>query len=465
MSDIILISVALLVFGSIISDWKTGIPIGLYTGFLQDPLRKIIPEQPVSLNLLIVGILILTALSAIVKFRRFSLSEVFQNYSNLLDLLKIFIFFVFLQALNAFLRTNSPVVPILGILSYLLPLFAICLTSYYFHNARDLEKLALTYILINIVIACSIYLEWSNLVNWEILKPIGKALTITDSRISGGILISHAGIMRTSEVAAWHMGSGICATCLLFLSSSYKKLNLIALPVVMLFFSAGLLTGRRKFVATVITFLLSYLILYILTSLSISKKMSLQPLIILMFCLLLGSIALNSILDTDSFQAYTTRGEISVNDVQDRFSGLGLSSIQWALNYDNWMGFGAGIVSGGSQYAAGESYTLVAGAGEAGLGKIIIELGIPGFLLCVVIVYVLTQYLWKILKITHQYDSKIGSLTNGVLAFQIANFAVFTSAAQIYGDPFVLSIQGFCMGFAFTSWKLIARKVFNRNMS
>jgi carbon starvation protein CstA len=83
MSDIILLISVALVFGAIISDWKTGIPIGLYTGFIQDPLRKIIPEQPVALNLLIVGILILTALSAIVKFRRFSLSEVFQNYSNL----------------------------------------------------------------------------------------------------------------------------------------------------------------------------------------------------------------------------------------------------------------------------------------------------------------------------------------------------------------------------------------------
>ena len=459
MSDItLLICVGLLVFGAIISDWKIGIPISLFIGFLQDPIRKIIPEQPVVLNLLIVGTLLLTACSAMTKLKIFNLSEVFQNNSNLKKTLNFFVLFVFAQALNAFLRTNSPIVPILGIISYLLPLFSICLTYCFFRNIHDLEKLVLTYILINIVVACSIYLEWLNIIDWEILKPIGEALRITDSRVSGGILISHAGLMRTSEVAAWHMGSSICATFLLFLSGSYKKLNLMVLPFVMLLFSAGLLTGRRKFIATVITFLISYSILYVLAAMSISRKMSFQPLIILGICLLFGSIALNSILDTDAFDAYTTRGTISVDDVQDRFSGLGLSSIQWALDYDNWLGFGAGIVSGGSQYAAGESYSLVAGAGEGGLGKIIVELGLPGFFLCIVIVYVLTQYLWKILKVTHQYDqydTKLGSLTNGILAFQIANFAVFTSASQIYGDPFVLSIQGFCMGFAFAAHKFL----------
>ena len=42
-----------------------------------------------------------------------------------------------------------------------------------------------------------------------------------------------------------------------------------------------------------------------------------------------------------------------------------------------------------------------------------------------------------------------------MLAFQIANFSIFTSAAQIFGDPFVLGIQGFTLGFAFASWKIM----------
>jgi len=460
MSDsVIIVLISLFVFTAIINNWRTGAPIALYVGFSQESIRKIIPDQPVYLNLLIVVVIVFTAFSAINQLNRFSLSDTFQKNKNLINLFQIFIVFIFIQATNAFLRTNSLVVSLLGLFVYLLPILVIVLTYYYFRHPQNFEKLALTYILINIVVACSVYLEWSNIVDWQILKPVGEALRITDSRVSGGFLISHAGLMRTSEVAAWHMGSSICATFLLFLVGSYKKISFMALPVIMLLFSAGLLTGRRKFIVTVVTFLISYAILYLLSSISVSKKMSIQPLIVLMIVLLIGSISLNSILDTDIFDAYTTRGTVSVSDVQDRFSQLGLGSLQWALDRGNWLGFGAGVVSQGSQYISGEisgeDYSMLAGASEGGLGKIIIELGIPGLILCAVIVYMLILYLWKTLISMHQVDTRIGTLVTGILAFQIANFAVFTSAVQIYGDPFVLSIQGFCMGFVFASWKFL----------
>ncbi|MBD2187085.1 hypothetical protein [Pseudanabaena mucicola] len=459
MSDnIIIVLISLFILIAIISNWRNGTSIALYVGFLQESVRKIIPDQPVYLNLLIVVVIVLTFFSAITQLNQFNLSDTFQRNKNLINLFQIFIVFIFIQATNAFLRTNSPVVPTIGILAYLLPLLVIVLTYYYFRHPQNFEKLALTYVLINIVVACSVYLEWSDIVDWQILKPVGEALRITDSRVSGGFLISHAGLMRTSEVAAWHMGSSICATFLLFLVGSYKKISFMVLPVIMLLFSAGLLTGRRKFIVTVVTFLISYAILYLLSSISVSKKMSIQPLIVLMIVLLIGSISLSSILDTDIFDTYTTRGTVSVSDVQDRFSQLGLGSLQWALDRSNWLGFGAGIVSQGSQYVSGEDYSMLAGASEGGLGKIIIELGIPGLILCAVIVYMLIQYLWKTLISMHQADTRLGTLVNGILAFQIANFAVFTSAVQIYGDPFVLSIQGFCMGFALASWKFISHK-------
>jgi hypothetical protein len=454
--NIIIVLVGLFIIIAIVNDWRIGVPTALYVGFSQESLRKIIPDQPVYLNLLIVVVIVLTFFSAITQLNRFSLSDTFQRNKNLINLFHIFIVFIIIQATNAFLRTSSPIVSILGILVYLLPLLVITLTYYYFRHPQNFEKLALIYVLINIVVACSIYLEWSNIVDWQILKPIGEALRITDSRISDGFLISHAGLMRTSEVAAWHMGSSICATFLLFLAGSYKKMNFMVIPVIMLLFSAGLITGRRKFIVTVVTFLASYAILYLLSSISVTKKMSIQPLIILMILLLIGSVSLNSILDTDIFDAYTTRGTVSASDVQDRFSELGLGSLQWALNRGNWLGFGAGVVSQGSQHVSVEDFRMLAGAAEGGLGKIIIELGVPGLILCGVIVYMLTQYLWKTLISMHQADTRLGTLVNGILAFQIANFAVFTSAVQIYGDPFVMSIQGFCMGFVFASWKFIS---------
>lgn len=450
--DSIFVLGGILLLGSMfISDWRQGIPICLWVGFLQDPLRKLVPGQPVFVNLLIVLTLALTAFAALQKFK-FRFQDLFQNNQRLISLFRLFIVLVFLQAFNAFVRTNSPLVPILGVVGYLLPIFAICLTYYYFNNIKDLEKLTFTYIAITIFVAISLYLDWLK-IDSPLLKPIGEALIVTDRRV-GFNLITHNGIMRTSEVAAWHMGAGICATFLLFLSGSYHQLRLAAIGIIPFLFTAGLLTGRRKFIVMIVTFLIAYSVLITITSLSRGNTRFIQPLVLL--TALLGVIsALKSTLDLDVFKAFTTRGDVSTNDVQGRFSDLGLGSIQWSLDKNEWFGFGAGFASSGSQHLVDQSYDNIRGAAEGGLGKIIIELGIPGFIICTIIVVAVTQYLWQTLKLTQQFDPKLSSLTTGVLAFQIANFSIFTSAAQIFGDPFVLGIQGFTLGFAFASWKIM----------
>jgi hypothetical protein len=44
----------------------------------------------------------------------------------------------------------------------------------------------------------------------------------------------------------------------------------------------------------------------------------------------------------------------------------------------------------------------------------------------------------------------------GVAAFPIANIGIFTSAGQLYNDPFVLIMLGICLGSFFAVPSLVA---------
>jgi hypothetical protein len=87
------------------------------------------------------------------------------------------------------------------------------------------------------------------------------------------------------------------------------------------------------------------------------------------------------------------------------------------------------------------------GAGEGGLAKIIFELGAMGFLLLLVTIGLLAQLFLRIVGQLRYAPPSYGLLNLGLLAYLIANVLNFTSASQVYGDPFVLIILGLSAGF------------------
>ena len=99
-------------------NWQIGFLLITICGFLQDPLRKIIPGEPVILTTLAALCLIFVFFKLKFSGSSPSLLSPFKNQQNLQSIVFCYILIVVVQALFGYIRYNSPVMFAIGLLSY-----------------------------------------------------------------------------------------------------------------------------------------------------------------------------------------------------------------------------------------------------------------------------------------------------------------------------------------------------------
>ena len=147
-----------------------------------------------------------------------------------------------------------------------------------------------------------------------------------------------------------------------------------------------------------------------------------------------------------AYNDYIGRSQGSFSDAVDRFVDMGLSPIMWA--YERFGIFGAGLGTGsqGAQHFGGGSGEF-GGAGEGGLGKITMELGLPGMIVAAWFAAAFGRYIWRSVSQVARTSPQLAPLACSLLAFLIANVASFTVATQAFGDLFILLMLGVTLGF------------------
>ena len=88
---------------------------------------------------------------------------------------------------------------------------------------------------------------------------------------------------------------------------------------------------------------------------------------------------------------------------------------------------------------------MVGSSAEGGLGKVLAELGIPGILFLLWLSAALVMYIWTVSNRVRT-DENAAPLAYTLMAFLGANAIVFTTAHQIFGDVFILTILGLLLG-------------------
>jgi len=82
-------------------------------------------------------------------------------------------------------------------------------------------------------------------------------------------------------------------------------------------------------------------------------------------------------------------------------------------------------------------------------------------LLLLWVVISLGRYMWAIAQYiseAKEIDPSLGKLVFGLEAFLITNGFVYVIAHQVFGDPFVLIVLGFFIGFVMAMPKIVARR-------
>ena len=107
----------------------------------------------------------------------------------------------------------------------------------------------------------------------------------------------------------------------------------------------------------------------------------------------------------------------------------------------------------------------MSGAAEGGLGKITLELGVPGLFAVGWIAILVLRYLWKILRIASRHSRRMARLSFALFSFLVANIAGFSVATQAYGDLFILLILSWVLGFLLAVPMLVEREMRARRLA
>ena len=445
-------------------NWRLGVLICLIVGFLQDPLRKLVPGEPVVFTALVAAPLLTTVLGARLRKVRISFRPLHSWSNALRNPLKWFMVLVLLQSAAAVIKTGNPIVGAIGALSYFAPLPAILLGYQFSRDQRDIEKAIRVYLILGVVMVSSVYLAYAGL-NWTVLKQVGQGLFIYSQQ--RGRLDLYSGFLRTPEIAAWHAAAAIC---LLLLAAMAIKSNAVlkcaggALVVGLL--GVILLTGRRKFLVEIVLFVSIYFLLLIwFRGTAITSAILAKSTLFLACGLVLGSMAYLYVATdqtTTEIRPYYDRGVSVQGDVTKRVEVMTIESFQYVIAHNGILGSGAGTGSQGVQHFGGQS---TGAAAEGGLAKVLAELGVPGFVLMLWLVISLGRYVWSILRYTTEaegLDPSLKKLALGLVAFLVTNAFVYTIAHQVFGDPFVLIVLGLFLGFVMAIPKIANRRIEER---
>ena len=445
------LSIALLAIPTLwaFAEWRYAMTLCVVTALLQDPLRKLTPDQPVLFVGFVAAVFGAACLGAMSRGVSLGLGNIRRIDPGMTRPILLMLILIMVEALNSLQNFGNLMLPAIGLVTYLLPLPAI-LFGYQLAchaGAASILRFMSTYLFCFTLALTTVYLEYAGF-DWGILGQVGGGLPLYDQTL--GMLVSYSGIFRSSEIAAWHAMTCACfALMLLTFRKSNVQTLVTAAVIIALLMGVGVLTGRRKALMEVAVFATTYLVLWF-----ILQKSAMKFGIVLAIAGAIGFFWLvgqqendlpNYVQGAFVYQSYVERSKTVFQDAPSRFVELGLAPVMYA--YERFGLFGAGLGAGtqGTQYFGGGG--TLAGAAEGGLGKVTLELGVPGLLVIGWLAASVFHRIWQIMRTASLVSPKLARLSFGLFSFLLANGAAFSVSTQAYGDLFILLIMSWTLGF------------------
>lgn len=444
--NILLVLLLLLPLGIFLGEgkWRDALLYSVVIGFLQDPLRKITPDQPpFYVGLVLFGIFA-TASALYARIGRVNLVQLFNGNRQLVSAIELFLSLIVLQTMNSIFNLGSIFHTFIGVGFFLAPLTALWVGYQFALHPSAVNRFVLIYVIMGLLFTFTLILAYNGY-QGPIFTDMGSGVKILIAGL-GGYTQGYTGFWRSSEVAAWHLAT--CACFVLILAVYRREPWPIAvgsaLTITLMVIST--LTGRRKALTLVVGFVAIYSMLIAWrgdTKIRGNLLVGLGGgLLLLMVLVYLGGNPTSG----GTFSAFLERGNTVWTDVISRLTSFGTSTVAVGIETAGPIGAGIGATAQGAG-SLGLGMRGNFGAAEGGLGKITVELGVAGLILFFVILALLAKLYWQITRQLRLAPPQYGLINLGLIAFLAANVINFTAASQVYGDPYVLSILGLSAGF------------------
>lgn len=436
--------------------WRAGLILCVIVALLQDPARKLSPESPVFF-VVFVGIVFIAAwIGAWINRVKLGPQVIHGWQQNLKTPTMLFAALLVLQAMHTLGRWGKPMLPAVGLVFYLAPVLAVVFAHQFAQRAgaAGIRQFLWFYVGASLLWFLAILAE-TNGVSSPMLGEVGVGQIIYSFGLNKK---AASGLYRASELAAWHIATVSCCLFILLNGrgfSVFKSLLVVALVTYLMY--VGFATGRRKMLVYVVIFAGVYLALF---AWFLRGKARLAVFGLVAAAVLLGALlglgpdvgersfdrVERNLGQTDAQAAWVERGLTVFGDIPARFQLLAYRPVEWAVDAFGWFGAGLGTGAQGAQHFGGGGLVF-GGAAEGGLGKITMDLGVPGLLLFLWLIFAVTQQVWRRLHALSRASRPHATLAFGLVALLVANVASFAIATQVYADVLVLLILGWSVGF------------------
>lgn len=454
---ITILIVLFLVFAVVLFNWRWGLYLIIFAGFAQDPLRKIITDQPVYFSVIVALVFAVSIVLALSFNSGWRLNHLTLDDQRLEFSTGLFGVFIVFSSIHSYFLYHSPLVSLLGLSVYFAPLAAAVYASIVIDKYSLLRNFLGFYLCCIIAVIASI---WLSVYGFEhrILEEVGAGLDVYEHTIRNYLAV-HAGIVRTSELAAWHLATGACFSVIMAMLSRSATAKLLYSLLAMVCLVTGLFTGRRKMYGLFIVFCLALVILAISESKSRHRNFTLLSVSFAGIILIALYMTFNQQILLLSFaNDYLSRAFTLLGDSVDRLF-LTLNAFEYTVTHIGIFGSGAGSSGQGiSSYQTLQS----SWTGETGLGRIGNELGLLGLAVVGISVISIVFHIVKINRLVYEYDPNFSFIVKALLAFLFANTITYFTAAQTYNDLFVLIILGLVFGVVLGAPKIMYRSLVAR---
>jgi hypothetical protein len=439
-----------------LNSWPSTLVLCTTIAILQDPLRKLTPGQPVYFVVL-VGVVFVAGLIGAFGARVDLRPQAIHRWrENVGAAFAMFVAVVILQAFRSFSEFGSPIITGIGLLSYISSVPAVILAYQYAvrFGVAGISRWMWIYVVITSITLVSVYLEYLGF-GWTTLGQVGEGLIIYDVSRA---LKAYAGFFRAAEIAAWHSNTIICFLVMLLFGKRRSLPGLLgAIGLAAGLIVLGALTGRRKLLVEVVVFACVYFGLFALFQKNARKLAGVVAVVgLASYVSIIGLVDADpgernyashhlTVASDELYDAYMLRARSVFEDIGDRVANFGFVPVTWA--YDQWGFFGAGVGAGsqGIQHFVGDMINR--GAAEGGLGKIMLELGVPGLIVIAWLAFAILGYVNETLDYLASTSPPHARFGYGLVAYLAANVAAFTVSTQAYGDVFILLCLGWSTGF------------------
>lgn len=426
-----------------ITDWRRGVLMFVVVGALQDPARKLTPGTPFIMTMSVIVIYAAIIVATQSQLQK-ALADFTKRFAAVWAAFGITIFFIVLAALNGLMTNGIALwrVPVASLFIYLAPLPAVLVGYLYIDREERFLTFVRFYSIVTSIVLVGTLLEYLRVDS----RALGMVAQSGDYiRFLPGLQVRMlSGFYRGPDIMAWHAATLTCLAMTMAVQAGIRRsAGWWSLVTAWGCFNT-IISGRRKAIYMVAIFAAVFVWRYF-------RRLKTQQVTALITAALAIVFVVHQIASNENSSVYTRAALTTQRELTERLEG----GLWGTIQESGYLGEGLGVATQGTYHFAtdDQNATGVFGWQEGGLGKLAVELGVPGLLAAAFLIW---RVLFSMNRIARHPDVPGSSQIIRVMLFALilANLSNFLASAQAYSDPVLTLLTAFMAGALFGTSRL-----------